>query len=75
MNIRQTLINAGLNVFGADCLAESLLRHPQPKFVQFLLPIRRMDCPGWIGVKITLEPLPETADIGSDAFDPIALGC
>ncbi len=73
MNVRQSLINAGLNVFAADLLAESLLQHQEPKKIKFLLPIHRTDCEGWIGVVFTLEPVAIGAD--TIGFDPILLGC
>ncbi len=73
MNVRQSLINAGLNSFAADLLAESLLKHPEPKRIKFLLPIHRTDCEGWIGVMFTLEPISTGAE--TTGFDPIFLGC
>jgi hypothetical protein len=53
----QDLSDVGLNPFGAVLLAESLLRHPKPIPVEFVLPIRRSDCPGWSGVKFALTPI------------------
>jgi hypothetical protein len=52
-----------LNPFAATLLAESLLRSPdaaltvgKPFTVE--VPIKRGDCPGWRGVRVTLEALP-----------------
>ncbi len=53
----QRLSDAGLNPFAATLLAESLLKHPNPKPVEFTLPITRGDCPGYIGVRFRLEPI------------------
>ena len=58
MNVKQLLNDAGLNIFGAQLLAESLLRHPDARKIEFTLPMLRADCPGWSGVKFILEPVP-----------------
>jgi hypothetical protein len=67
MNVMQFLLDAGINAFGAELLAESLLKHPNPIPIKFTLPINRSDCPNWIGVRFVLEPIPKPADP-----DPIA---
>jgi hypothetical protein len=62
-NIMQDLHTAGLNSFAVTLLAESLLKSPlapmtvgQPQTFEF--PVQRSDCPGWVGVRITLEAIP-----------------
>lgn len=61
MNVRQALLDAGLNVFGADLLAESFLKSPIAKQalekgdpVRFFLPVRRSDCAEFVGVEISI---------------------
>jgi len=66
-NVMQAMLDAGLNAFGAELLAESLLRHPDAKKITFDLPINRSDCPGWIGVRFTLEPIPKEDCSGGGA--------
>lgn len=63
-NIMQELHIVGLNPFGVQLVAESLLKSPMApisidKPLMFFFPIRRSDCAGWIGVNITLEAVPE----------------
>lgn len=62
-NVKQAMLDAGLNAFGAQLLAESMLRCPDAKKITFDLPVRRGDCPGWIGVRFTLEPIPESENV------------
>jgi hypothetical protein len=66
MNIMQMLINAGINAFGAQLLAESYLRSPlaeqamqRGEPVRFFLPIHRSDCAGWSGVEISIAAVPD----------------
>jgi hypothetical protein len=65
MNVRQVLLDAGLNVFGADLLAESFLKSPIAKQalekgdpVRFFLPVRRSDCAEFVGVEISIAAVP-----------------
>jgi hypothetical protein len=62
MGIKQALLDAGINAFAADLLAESYLRSglAQPlaekgKTLQFFLPVNRSDCPTWKGVEISIK--------------------
>lgn len=64
MSIMQDLHTVGLNPFAVTLLAESLLKSKlapmsvgQPMTFEF--PVRREDCAGWAGVRITLEAIPE----------------
>ena len=66
-NIMNDLHAIGLNPFAVTLLAESLLKSPiAPMTVGkpqgFFFPVKRGDCPGWIGVRITVEAVP--ADSG-----------
>lgn len=63
-NIMQALHDVGLNSFAVTLLAESVLKSPiaamtvgDPQRIAF--PIARGDCPGWAGVRITVEAVPE----------------
>ena len=65
MNIMQALIDAGINAFGAQLLAESYLKSPlaeqalqRGEPVRFFLPIHRGDCAGWSGVEIAIAAVP-----------------
>lgn len=65
MNIMQVLLDAGLNAFGAQLLAESYLKSPlaeqalqRGEPVRFFLPIHRGDCAGWSGVEISIAAVP-----------------
>lgn len=54
----------GLNPFGVQLVAESLLKSPLAQMTTakpqgFFFPVRRSDCPGWVGVQFTLEAVPE----------------
>jgi len=71
MNTMQALINAGINAFGAQLLAESYLKSPlaeqalqRGEPMKFFLPINRSDCPGWSGVEILISavPVPDKID-------------
>ena len=60
MNIMQALHTVGINPFAVTLLAESVLRSPlAPMTVgkpqAFFMPITRSDCPGWAGVRVTVE--------------------
>jgi hypothetical protein len=59
-NILQDLHTVGINPFAVTLLAESVLKSPiapmtvgDPK--GFFMPVNRGDCPGWAGVRITVE--------------------
>jgi hypothetical protein len=59
----QDLHAVGLNPFGVQLVAESLLKSPiaqisVDKPLTFFFPVKRGDCVGWIGVNITLEAVP-----------------
>lgn len=61
MNVRQALLDSGINVFAVDLLGESFLKSKLAKMafdkgepVKFFLPIVRGDCEGWVGVDITI---------------------
>jgi hypothetical protein len=62
MNLKQELLNCGINVFAIDLLCESYLKSPivdvLEKPLVFEYPIMRGDCKKWAGVKITLEGIP-----------------
>lgn len=71
-NVMQTLIDAGMNAFAVQLLAESFLKNPLAKRtsergepLRFFLPVRRSDCPGWMGVDFLLVAVPEGAPEGS----------
>lgn len=55
----QLLSDCGINPFAVQLLAESIMRHPNPKPVRFLLPVNRSDCAGFSGLKVYLEPVPK----------------
>ncbi|HEV7913021.1 MAG TPA: hypothetical protein VGP22_04595 [Albitalea sp.] len=64
VNLFQALSDARVNPFGAQLLAESLLKspisaqlHERGKPLCFFLPIERGDCPGWAGVEFNLKPI------------------
>ena len=70
LNVRQALIDSGINAFAVDLLAESFLKSPLAKMtfekgepLKFFLPVQRSDCAGWVGVDITLAPV--------DKFDEV----
>lgn len=59
-NIVQDLHTVGINPFAVTLLAESVLKSPlAPMTVDkpqgFFMPVNRSDCPGWAGVRITVE--------------------
>lgn len=59
-NIMQDLHTVGINPFGMQLVAESLLKSPiaqmsTEKPLTLFFPVQRGDCKGWIGVNITLE--------------------
>lgn len=69
--IMQDLHTLGINPFAVVLVAESLLKSPlatmtvgKPQTIFF--PVRRSDCAGWIGVRITLEAVPEPAPQGKE---------
>lgn len=60
MSIMNDLHAVGLNPFGVQLVAESMLKSPiapisAEKPLTFFFPVHRGDCAGWAGVKITLE--------------------
>lgn len=62
-NIMQDLHTIGLNPFAVVLLAESVLKSPLAEMTVgkpqgFFMPINRADCPGWAGVRITVEAVP-----------------
>lgn len=66
MNIRQLLLNAGINSFGLDLVAESFLKSPiaaqalaSGDPLKISLPIDRSDCAEWVGVEITIAGVPK----------------
>lgn len=78
MGIMNDLHNIGLNPFGVQLVAESLLKSPAAQIsaekpLAFFFPVQRGDCAGWIGVKITLEAVPKApAESGMNSGDLIA---
>ena len=63
MGIMNDLQTVGLNPFGVQLVAESLLKSPlapltvgKPQAIFF--PVSRSDCAGWVGVRITVEAVP-----------------
>lgn len=69
-NIMQDLHTVGLNPFAVTLLAESLLKSPLAPLTVgkpqgFFFPIQRSDCPGWVGVRITLEAVPKDAALAA----------
>ena len=65
-NIRQILLDAGINIWAADLLSESLLQNPEPAEIEFEILVKdtpkrfdRENTKGWRGVKIKLTPLKE----------------
>ncbi len=66
MNERQILLDAGINIWAADLLSESLLQNPEPAEIEFEIIVNdtpkrfeRENTKGWRGVKIKLTPIPE----------------
>ena len=60
MTIMNDLHTVGLNPFGVQLVAESMLKSCLAPIstgdpVTFFFPVQRKDCDGWSGVKITLE--------------------
>lgn len=65
-NTMQNLHTIGLNPFAVQLLAESMLKSGYVKHfgrepLTFNFPVQRGDCPGWIGVRITIEAVPAEA--------------
>ncbi len=73
MGIMNDLHAVGLNPFGVQLVAESLLKSPiapmsaDDKPLTFFFPVQRSDCAGWVGVEITLKAVREAAT--TDAID------
>jgi hypothetical protein len=64
-NPMQDLHTLGLNPFAVTLLAESMLKSAYvaqlgAKPLTFEFPVRREDCAGWAGVRITIEAVPAT---------------
>ena len=62
-NPMQDLHALGLNPFAVTLLAESMLKsayvqHRGMEPLTFEFPVRREDCAGWAGVRITIEAVP-----------------
>ena len=64
MNIKQLMIDSGMNPFGADLFLESFLKSALAKHVfntgvplDFAYPIHHSGCPDWTGVQVTLMPI------------------
>lgn len=61
------LHTVGLNPLAVQLLAESMLKSPHVaqavgKPISFEFPVQRSDCPGYIGVRISIEPIPTQSD-------------
>ncbi len=62
-NTMQNLHDVGINPFAVQLLAESMLKssyvsHKGIEPLTFEFPVRRSDCAGWAGVRITIEAVP-----------------
>ena len=62
MGIMNDLHAVGLNPFGVQLVAESLLKSPIAEIsasepLKLFFPIHRGDCAGWAGVEITLKAI------------------
>lgn len=69
----QDLHALGLNPFAITLLAESMLKSAYVKHcgaepLTFEFPVRRGDCEGWAGVRITIEAVPAA---GATRLDPV----
>jgi hypothetical protein len=68
MSIMNDLHTVGINPFGVQLVAESLLKSPvapmsaDDKPLTFFFPVQRGDCAGWAGVEITLKAV-RTAEV------------
>lgn len=65
-NIMNDLHAVGLNPFGVQLVAESLLKSPLAQLTTtkpqgFFFPVNRSDCPDWIGARFTLEAVPKVS--------------
>jgi hypothetical protein len=68
--IKQLLLDTGINAFGLDLVCESFLRSLTALRVTeqlggalyFEYPIHRTDCPGHVGVRVRLEPMPDESE-------------
>lgn len=74
-NIMNDLHAVGLNPFAVTLLAESLLKSPLAQLTTtrpqgFFFPVKRGDCPGWIGVRFTLEAVGETECAPTNRLQP-----
>jgi len=62
----------GLNPFGVQLVAESLLKSPlapmtADKPVTMFFPVQRSDCAGWAGVRFTFEAVRAPCERSNDA--------
>lgn len=74
MGIMNDLHAVGLNPFGVQLVAESLLKSPvapmsAEKPLTLFFPVQRGDCKGWRGVKITLEAVADEVQPATSAPD------
>ena len=74
-NPTQNLSDIGLNPFAVTLLAESMLKsayvqHCGTKPLTFEFPVRRSDCEGWAGVRITIEAVPVPDGVKTYPSDP-----
>lgn len=66
MSVMNDLHTVGLNPFGVQLVAESLLKSPlapmsaDDKPLTFFFPVQRGDCAEWAGVEITLKAVRAT---------------
>lgn len=74
-NPMQALHDLGLNPFAVTLLAESMLKSAYvqrlgTKPLTFEFPVRRDDCAGWAGVRLTIEAVP-VAQAAAPAPQPV----
>lgn len=67
-NPMQDLHTIGLNPFAVTLVAESMLKSAYVKNcgskpLTFEFPVRRSDCEGWTGVRITIEAVPAPSGV------------
>lgn len=67
-NPMQDLHTIGLNPFAVTLVAESMLKSAYVKNcgskpLTFEFPVRRSDCEGWAGVRITIEAVPAPSGV------------
>lgn len=75
MSIMNDLNTIGINPFGVQLVAESLLRSPvaqrtiDDKPLAFFFPVQRSDCAEWVGVEITLKAVRATLPAQEPSHD------